>query len=163
MTATPDVLAAIDALAVASREPGQPGTLLAGVGAAVERCFGCILFTVLAYRRSEETLHRLYSSRPDINPVGGNKRMGRTAWTEQVLERGEPFIGRTYDDLRRVFADHELLASIGCGSVLNMPIVWDGVVLGSLNLLDRPDRFAEGDIPLARVFAQLTLPALHSR
>lgn len=154
------VLDAISTLAAAQRASGQPATLFAAVGTAVDRCFGCILFTVLAYRRSEETLHRLYSNRPDINPVGGSKRMGRTAWTDRVLERGEAYIGYTYKDLKAVFADHETLGSIGCGSVLNMPIVWGGIVHGSLNLLDRPGRFGESDIPLARTFAQLTLPAL---
>ena len=155
-----DALDTIAALARAHRADAQPDSLLAAVGAAVDRCFGCILFTVLAYERAEERLDRLYSNRPDVNPIGGSKRMGRTAWTRQVLECGEPFIGRTRDDLQAVFADHEVLWSIGCGSVLNMPVVWGGKVYGALNLLDRPGSFDAADIPLVSVLAQLTLPAL---
>jgi hypothetical protein len=44
--------------------------------------------------------------------------------------------------------------------VLNMPVRWAGETLGSLNLLHVAHWYSDADVPLARLFAQLALPAL---
>ena len=49
-----------------------------------------------------------------------------------------------------MFPDHELIASLGCEAVLNLPVVAGGAVLGTLNCLDAagaytPDRVAAAD------------------
>ena len=49
-------------------------------------------------------------------------------WTDTVLARGE-----CRPTICGVFADHELIASLDCQSVLNVPIRWR--TWGSLNLL----------------------------
>lgn len=147
-------------VAEAHAAAGQPDALLAALGEAVQASLGCLLFTVLAHDAAAGTLRRLYSTRPDINPVGGTKPVTESDWMRQVLRRGEPYIGRTPEDLAAVFFDHALLWSIGCGSVLNMPVVWSGRVLGSLNILHRAGWYSEAQLPMARVLAQLAVPAL---
>lgn len=77
-----------------------------------------------------------------------------------MLNSGEAYIGRTQDDLRAVFPDHELIASLGCESVLNMPVRWRGRTLGSLNLLHEARWYGEADVAACLPFAQLALPAL---
>ncbi len=79
---------------------------------------------------------------------------------QQVIGRGEPFIGRTAEDIRAVFFDHALIGSLGCESVLNMPVRWRGRTLGTLNLLHRANYYDESDLPIARLFAALALPGL---
>jgi hypothetical protein len=59
-----------------------------------------------------------------------------------------------------VFSDHELIVSLGCESVLNMPVRWRGRTLGSLNLLHEAGWYGEDDAVACLPFAQLTLPAL---
>lgn len=153
-------LTSLARLAQAHAVESQPDGLLAVLGESLQEVLGYTLFTVLAHDAAGKTMRRIYSSRPEVNPVGGTKPVTDSDWTERVLRRGEPYIGYTPEDLRTVFFDYELLWSIGCGSVLNMPVVWSGRVLGSLNVLHRPGWYGEGDLPAARVFAQLTLPAL---
>lgn len=138
----------------------QPEALLPVLGASVEGAIGYLLFTVLVHDSAEKTMRRIYSTRPDINPVGGTKPITDSDWMKQVLLRGEPYIGYTREYLKSVFFDYELLWSIGCGSVLNMPVVWSGTVLGSLNMLHQAGWYNEGHLTMARLLAQLTAPAL---
>ncbi len=138
----------------------QPEALFSALDRAVADTLGYRLFTVLAHDAAGGRMRRVHSSRPDIHPVGGSKPVTDSDWMSQVLVRGEPYIGRTLDDLRVVFFDHEILAAIGCGSVLNMPVVWSGTVLGSLNILHEAGWYDETHVPVARVLAQLSVPAL---
>ena len=108
-------------------------------------------------------MQRLYSSRPDINPVGGMKRVTRSDWVDRVLVRGEGYLGSSAQDIRSVFSDHALLISHGLESVKNVSVRLDGQVIGSLNLLDGPARYDALDFSHARVAAQLIAPRLRQR
>jgi hypothetical protein len=55
---------------------------------------------------------------------------------------------------------HKLFASLGCASVLNVPVVWDGRVLGTMNLLHEAEWYDDGDATLGLAFAALAVPAL---
>jgi hypothetical protein len=97
---------------------------------------------------------------PAQYPVGAKKPLAGGPWVDIVIKRGDAYIGRTRDDLRSVFADHELIVSLGCESVLNVPVRWRGATLASLNLLHTENWYRDAQVPLARSFAQYALPAL---
>jgi hypothetical protein len=156
----PRDLALLSTVADAHAQCPQPEALLAALGHAVQEAIGYRLLTVLVHDAAARKMRRIYSTRPDINPVGGSKPVTDSDWMKQVLVRGEPYIGHTAADLKTVFFDHEILASIGCGSVLNMPVVWSGTVLGSLNMLHGEGWYTEAHLPMARLFAQLAAPGL---
>ena len=128
----------------------------------LQDAFGHKLFTVLAYDASSGLLGRVYSTQQQINPVGGRKRVTKSAWTKQVLEDGKIFRGATREDIKAVFSDYEVLWSIGCEIVLNIPIRKQGIVIGSLNLLDKAGHYNEARIEQAYVFAQLAVTPLEA-
>ena len=74
-------------------------------------------------------------------------------------ERQQPYLGRTFAEVRAVFFDHALIASLGCGSVLNVPVVWDGRSLGTINLLHEEGWYDASDAGLGLLFAALAVPA----
>ncbi|MET3906054.1 hypothetical protein ABID59_000375 [Bradyrhizobium sp. S3.3.6] len=148
------------AVAAAQSSVDQPNALFAALDQAVKSAIGHKLFTILAYDDASGEAARVYSNLPGPYPAGGRKRLAPGPWTEAVLDRGEAYIGRTQDDLRNVFSDHELITSLGCASVLNMPVRWRGRTLGSLNLLHEAGWYDEDDVAACLPFAQLTLPAL---
>lgn len=92
--------------------------------------------------------------------MGGRQALNPTAWAQQVIHQRRPYIGRTAADIRAVFFDHELIASLGCGSVINIPVVWNDRLLGTLNLLHEEQWYEEADIPIGLTFAALAAPAL---
>ncbi|MGY8681498.1 GAF domain-containing protein [Bradyrhizobium sp. UFLA05-153] len=146
-------------VAAAQGRADQPDALFAALDGALKSAIGHKLFTILTYDDTGEAA-RVYSNLPGPYPTGGRKRLAPGPWTEAVLDRGEAYIGRTQDDLRTVFSDHELIASLGCASVLNMPVRWRGRTLGSLNLLHKACWYGEDDVDACLPFAQLALPAL---
>ncbi|MFT4069404.1 GAF domain-containing protein [Paraburkholderia sp.] len=125
--------------------------------------FGQRLFTVLAYDETSSRLGRLHSNRLDINPVGGLKRVTQSRWSDQVLRRGEIFIGSTREDIEAVFSEYEVLWSIGCESVLNIPVRRNGITLGTLNLLGEAGLYDHADVELAYIFAQLAVAPLEDQ
>jgi hypothetical protein len=56
-----------------------------------------------------------------------------------------------------VFPDHELIASLGCGSVLNLPIFLHNELVATVNMLARESHYSEGRIAAAE--ALLPVPA----
>ncbi|WP_456620661.1 MULTISPECIES: GAF domain-containing protein [unclassified Bradyrhizobium] len=148
------------AVATAQGRPDQPEALFAALDEALKSAIGHKLFTILTYDDDSGEAARVYSNLPGPYPPGGRKRLAPGPWTEAVLDRGDAYIGRTPDDLRNVFSDHALIASLGCASVLNMPVRWRGRTLGSLNLLHEAEWYGEDDVAACLPFAQLALPAL---
>jgi hypothetical protein len=155
-----DPLPHLAALAAALRAPGQPEAALAALEAASAATIGHILFTVLLRHEATGEVERFWTSHPAEYPVGGRKPMNPTFWTAQVIEGQRPYLGRDYEAVKAVFFDHALIRSLGCESVLNIPVVWAGRTLGTLNLLHRAGWYAESDIPLAETIAALSIPAL---
>ena len=59
-------------------------------------------------------------------------------------------ISNTIEEIADVFPDHALIKSLGCESCLNLPIVIDGRLRGTLNCLDvaghyTPERVAAAE------------------
>ncbi len=125
-------------------------------------CVGHRLFTILLVQEDRQSLVRAYSSRPDAYPAGGKKRLDGSPWAELVLKRRLPFLGRTADDIRWAFPDHELLFSLGCEAVLNVPVVARGETLGTINLLNESRGYDEHHIALVAPFALLLAEKLSS-
>lgn len=155
----PDPLPHLLAVARAMREPGRPELALAALDAALGATVGHKLFTCLLHHPTARESERRYTNQPAAYPVGGRKPVPDSGWARRLFVEREPYIGYTADDIRDVFFDHALIASLGCASVLNVPVVHDGRTLGVLNLLHEARWYDEGDAPLGQVFAALAVPA----
>ncbi|MEZ5090256.1 MAG: hypothetical protein R2719_11375 [Micropruina sp.] len=110
----------------------------AEVHAAIRREVGVILFTVLHFTQGGARMERSYSSHPEEYPIGGSKDVATEVspdWIAISRDAGTPFFGATPEDLDRIFADSELIRSLGCGSILNVPLTdAAGTTWGTVNL-----------------------------
>jgi hypothetical protein len=154
----PNPAPAIADIIRATGSPGQPGPLFAALDAAMGQAIGHRLFTILIVHPGAQQSQRYYSNMPDAYPVGGRKPINPTHWFQRVLGDGECYIGNSYADIADVFYDHELIQSLGCESVLNVPIRWNGTSLGTINLLHQAGWYDPADIPTAQHFAALAVP-----
>ena len=136
---------------------------LSTVEEQVRREIGFRLFTVLAWLPGRQVLHRAHSNLPERYPVGGEKSSADLApeWLDRCILRQEPFFGPDPASVRAVFADHALIAELGCGSVINVPVVAeDGTVLGALAVLDAEHAYQPSDVQRAAKLAATAVPAL---
>jgi hypothetical protein len=137
--------------------PGQPGPLYAALDTALAEIVGYKLLTLLYITADGREVERAYSSNPAAYPVRGRKPMRTTEWGERVMKNALPYIGRTRADIRWAFPDHELIESLGLGAVINLPVVYDGRCVGTINLLNAEGYYDEPHLPLIRPFAPLLI------
>lgn len=153
-----DPASATRRLAEAQAQDGQPATLFAAFDRLCADAVGHSLFTLLAWDPAGNDVERLYSSRPVEYPLLGRKAMGPTEWGARILKGGQTWLGRTADDIRWAFPDHELILSLGCEACLNAPVRWNGAVLGVVSVLGPAGAYDEADLAGLDLAAQLLAP-----
>lgn len=136
--------------ALALAGPGQPDAAIAALSVLVAVEVGARLFTVMTFDEASGLSRRHWSNMPEAYSPGGTKPLQRDGWADQVLGRHEPFVANDIGAIAAVFADHELIASLGCESCLNLPVVVGGEVLGTLNCLHEAGHYTPERVARAR-------------
>jgi hypothetical protein len=154
------ITTALASVVAAQSVAGQPEALFAALDKAMGATIGHKLFTILVIHPGAQQSQRYYSNMPDSYPVGGRKPINPTHWFAKVLGEGVPYIGYNYADISDVFFDHELIRSLGCESVLNVPVRWNGASIGTINLLHERGWYNGSDVALGQHFAALATPGL---
>ncbi len=108
---------------------------------------GTRLFTVTTQDAAAGLARRAYTSHPVEYPVSGTKPLTRDGWYDHCITGRQTFIANTTPGFARYFFDHALITSLGLGSCINIPILTQAEVLGTVNLLAEehhftPDRLA---------------------
>jgi hypothetical protein len=150
---TPDYKAFTKALAEAGDQPRAAFDALCALAVAH---VGAKLFTLMTRDPAEGYAERIYSNMPDVYPVSGRKPANRTRWSEEVIERRRTFVANDIAGIAQVFGDHELIRSLGCESVINIPVEIDGEVVGTVNCLHGAGFYTPEKIAAAEA---LKLPA----
>jgi GAF domain-containing protein len=118
-----------------AEDGAQPEAAFAALWQLTRDVVGVKLFTVMAHDGKKGVASRIFSNMPDAYPVSGTKPANVTDWSRQVIEKKQTFVANDIEGIREVFDDHELIQSLGCESVINVPIVVGGEVLGTINCL----------------------------
>ena len=140
-------------------QPGQPNSLYAALDRATKEVAGHQLFTLL-YVHGNDVV-RTYSNRPAEYPVSGSKPMGKTPWGDHVIHGRKPWLGRDKAGIRWAFFDHVLIESMGLGSSINIPVLYDGLCIGTMNLLDAEHHYEERHVQALIPYGQLLIPAFN--
>lgn len=116
-------------------ETGPVDAIFDGLQTWVQQDVGAVIYSCSTFDLAAGTSRRIYTNLPDIYPVSGLKEIAPNAWTAQVLDRRLAFVANTLDDIAQVFPDHPIIKSLGCGSVINMPVYLAGRFMGTVNVL----------------------------
>jgi GAF domain-containing protein len=163
MARAAEALAALGELARALRAPASAAEAFARLDAALAPVFAHTHLTINRYDAATDETARVYSSAPAIYPLAGRKRRKTNGWSEQVIDRGEIHLAADHAAVVRTFDDHAGITALGCASVLNVPVRFDGRTLGVLNLMGPAGRFEGCDRTIALAFAGLMIPVLSTR
>ena len=140
--------------------PGQPAAVLEAAGDAFAEAVGHRLYSVTVMLAGGREVERIHSTMPDVYPVGGRKPILPNAYTDRVRGEMKPFLAKTPAGFAPLFPDHATITGLGLGCVMNLPIVFGGAVLGTVNLLDREGAYDERHVEPAMIIARQLLPAL---
>lgn len=138
-------------------ETDQPGRTYRAIEEETRRRVGHKLFTLLHV--DGEEVARVHSSDPEKYPVSGRKHMGPTPWGDLVLKRKKHFVGSDMEAIRWAFFDHELIAGMGLGAVINIPVIYNGETVGTMNMLDAEHSYTEADAARVAGLANFLIPA----
>ena len=119
-------------------ETGTPQQIFAALETWVQQDVGAVISSASVFDLAAGKSRRITTNQPDIYPVSGLKDIIQNAWTAQVLDRRKSFVANTLDEIATVFPDHPIIGSLGCGSVINMPVFLGGRFMGTVNILHQP-------------------------
>ena len=136
----------------AAEEPEACPGLVASAPARVIRA--------AASAQGEVGVERIHSTMPEVYAVGGRKPVLPNAFTERVRKEMKPFLAKSPAEFAPLFPDHATITGLGLGCVINLPIVHDGAVLGTVNLLDAEGTYDERHVEPAMTIARQILPVL---
>jgi hypothetical protein len=141
---------------------GDATAIFAALDHAMRPVIGHTLCTANRYEPDEEKLYRLYSSNATAYSPGGSKSKGGTPWGEQVLHQRRLFIGEGVGALQEVFDDADTILALGLRSVINVPVVFQDVCLGTFNVLMPQDKVSASQVESARLAGLLSVPAFQA-
>jgi GAF domain-containing protein len=118
---------------------------------------GVRLFTIMTVDMDQMLARRAYTSDQQNYPCSGTKPVEMNSWFEVVHTRREMFVANTLAEIAKVFPDHELIGALGCGSVVNLPIVLAHQLVATMNILDREHHYSPERI--SAIGAEISLPA----
>ena len=133
MTDHSQAIAAFDTAIAAANGPDEA---FAALQALTEATVGTKLFTYMTVDMTAEVARRAYTSDPTNYPTSGTKPIRYDSWFDIVHKERRYFVANTIADIAKVFPDYELIDSLGCQSVVNMPVVIGGELVGTVNMLD---------------------------
>jgi hypothetical protein len=80
-------------------------------------------------------LRRVYTENAAAYPVGGYKPIPANKWTDILIGRREIYTALSIEAIAEDFFDWQVIQSLGCESIANLPIVVGGQTIGAFNLL----------------------------
>lgn len=144
------------AFALALAAPDQPRAAFAALEEMSRDRTGHRLFTLMTLDAAAGLARRAWTNMGSAYPVSGAKPIEDNDWSRAVLGRHETWVMNSVDHIAQHFPDHALIASLGCGACLNLPVVVAGRVLGTVNILGPAGHFTAARIAAAE---SLRLPA----
>lgn len=118
---------------------------------------GAKLFTVMTVDMEADVARRAYTSDPVNYPASGTKPINYGPWFDVVHKERQYFVANTIEDIAKVFFDHELINSLGCQSVINMPIILGDELIATMNILDVEGYYTPERVQMVRDL--LSIPA----
>lgn len=147
----------------------QPEATFKALERLVDETIGVKLFTLMEIDRERNVARRNYTNMPEAYPTSGEKPRMDNRWSDHVEARQQTFVANTIEEIAGVFPDYELIQSLGCESCLNLPIVVNNEVIGTLNCLNNaghytPERVAAAEsLKLAGALAFLLAATQNKR
>lgn len=110
----------------------------------LQQRLGHQLFTASYMNMSKNIGVRIYSSNNTDYPSGGHHATDeQNVWTETIAKQ-QTYIANAPEEFDAAhFTNLDELVAQGFGAVINIPVVMDNEVVGTLNLLDKTGAYAD--------------------
>ena len=121
----------------------------------IKNNIGHRLFTLTVVDHSIKYVERVYSNNTKIYPLLGTKPIPKNSWTNKVINNKKYFFGESKNQIKKLFFDYKKIFSLECGSIINIPIINDQKILGTLNILHKERFYTIKSVKMIQPYAQL--------
>jgi hypothetical protein len=124
---------------------GQPAPALECLCALFRQAVGFDLFTVTLMKQPTDaggsivSGYRMYSTIPDAFPAVVEVPFGSKEWTHAMVVEKQILVMDTVEDYRRYYEGWASLKKAGYRSAANLPVVFNGAALGTINLTSKKE------------------------
>jgi hypothetical protein len=115
------------------------------------------LFTVMTVDLAADVARRVYTNDAAAYPVSGTKPITHDRWFEILHGQQLTFVANTLAEIATVFPDHEKIGALGCGSVVNLPVVLAGNLAATINILHEAHHYTPARV--AAIEGTLSIPS----
>ena len=105
------------------------------VARLIDETIGSKLTTATVFDLPGGRLRRVFTENAAAYPVGGYKPIPDNKWTDTLIGRREIYTALSIEAIAEDFFDWQVIQSLGCESIANLPIVVGGETIGAINLL----------------------------
>jgi hypothetical protein len=127
-----------------------PDAAFSALQRLVQAVVGAKLFTVMQVDMAADVSRRSFSSDPVAYPVSGTKPINYGPWFDLVHKQRAYYVANTIEDISKLLFDHELINSLGCQSIVNMPVFIGDEMLGAVNMLNVEGYFTDERVQTIR-------------
>lgn len=143
--------------AVLSQPQDQPTQSFAALHELALATVGARLFTAIRWDLDAGKCQRAFTSMAGDFPPDTERDIGWTDWSRLVLLGQQTYVANDYQGLSWAFSNADDIRSVGCESVLNLPVIAAGKVIGTVNLLHEAGYYTPARVTAA---SALIMPAL---
>jgi hypothetical protein len=111
------------------------------VARLIGEAIGSKLTTATLFDVQAGRLRRVYTENAVAYPVGGFKPIPANKWTAILIQRRQIYTALSIEAIAEDFFDWQLIRSLGCESIANLPIVVAGETIGAFNLLHEAEYY----------------------
>ena len=72
--------------------------------------------------------------------------MPKNIWSKKVLKNKKHFLCKNKKDIKKIYYDYETIFSLGCGSIINLLVLFKGKPLGTINILHEENYYNINDL-----------------
>ena len=102
-----------------------------------------ITFTVIDEKL--KFCERVYSNNNKIYPILGQKKCQKISGQLKFLKINNILFVNQNKRLK-IFFDYEIIFSLGCGSIINLLILFQGRPIGTVNILNKENHYSDKDL-----------------
>ncbi|GAA6178536.1 GAF domain-containing protein [Sulfitobacter pacificus] len=134
----PDAIAEFDKALAKAVKPEQAFGALQEL---VENTIGARLFTVMDVVQDDMKGRRSFTSNLQNYPASGWVMLQDNDWFDTVIRHHQTYVANDMATITKDFADHALIQSLGCASIVNHPVLINGRLVVTINILHEQGHF----------------------
>ena len=130
---------------------------------SIKKKIGHKLITFMAIDKSLKYVERIYTNNTKAYPLLGKKKIPKNKWGIDLLNNKKDFyLGKNKKEIKKLFYDYDIIFSLNCGSIINFIVKFNNRPIGTINILDKENKYNKNDVKKIGLLGVLMIPFFYN-